>query len=199
MFKQKMIYVCSPVRGNVEKNIARAKEYCKSVIVAGYIPLAPHIAFEGVLSDNIPAERETALALGLEVLQRCDELWAFGSVVSMGMAAEIDLAQRLGMPVKTVLYDSGLPAEQVIHEVKILPKYFAEVQSGAKTFEYRRDDRGYKAGDIIKLREYQPESGIYTGNSLEAEITYILKGGELNIPTGYAIMSINRLQGGVEL
>lgn len=117
----------------------------------------------------------------------------------MGMAAEIDLAKRLNIPVKTVLFDSRLPTEQVTHEVKILPKYFEQVQSGAKTFEYRKDDRGYKVGDIIKLREYQPESDTYTGNSLEAEITYILKGGELNIPTGYAIMSINRLQGGVEL
>ncbi|MEG1863637.1 MAG: ASCH/PUA domain-containing protein [Oscillospiraceae bacterium] len=197
MFKQKLIYVCSPLRGNIEKNIARAKEYCRSVIIAGYVPLAPHVALNGVLDDNKPAERETALALGLELLQRCNELWVFGSVVSMGMAAEIDLAQRLNIPVKRVLFDNSLTPEPTTHEVKILPKYFEQVQSGAKTFEYRKDDRGYKVGDIIKLREYQPESDTYTGSSLEAEITYILKGGELNIPTGYAIMSINKIQGGV--
>ncbi|MEG1757673.1 MAG: DUF3850 domain-containing protein [Oscillospiraceae bacterium] len=196
MFKQKMIYVCSPLRGDIDKNMAKAREYCRSVIIAGYVTLAPHVALCGVLDDNKPAERETALALGLELLHRCDELWAFGSVVSEGMAAEIDLAKQLGIPVKTVLFDSGIPAEQVIHEVKILPKYFEQVQSGAKTFEYRKDDRGYKVGDIIKLMEYQPESDTYTGNCSEAEITYILKGGELNIPTGYTIMSINRLQGG---
>lgn len=199
MFKQKLIYVCSPLRGDIEKNIAKAREYCRSVIIAGYVPLAPHVALDGVLDDNKAAERETALALGLELLQRCDELWAFGSVISEGMEAEIELAKQLSIPVKTVLFDSGIPAEQVIHEVKILPKYFEQVQSGAKTFEYRKDDRGYKVGDIIKLMEYEPESDTYTGNCLEAEITYILKGGELNIPTGYAILSINRLQGGAEL
>lgn len=198
MYKQKLVYVCSPLRGNIEKNIARAKDYCRSVIIAGYVPLAPHVALN-VLDDNKPAERQTALALGQELLQRCDELWVFGNVVSMGMAAEIDLAQRINIPVKKLLFDSGLPADPTIHEVKILPKYFEQVKSGTKTFEYRKNDRGYQAGDIIKLMEYQPESDTYTGNSLEVEITYILKDGELNIPTGYAVMSINRLQGGVEL
>lgn len=198
MFKQKLVYVCSPLRGNIEKNIARAKDYCRSVIIAGYVPLAPHVALN-VLDDNKPSERQTALALGQELLQRCDELWVFGNVVSMGMAAEIDLAQRINIPVKKFLFDSGLPADPTIHEVKILPKYFEQVKSGTKTFEYRKNDRGYQAGDIIKFMEYQPESDTYTGNSLEVEITYILKDGELNIPTGYAVMSINRLQGGVEL
>lgn len=186
---QKLIYVCSPVRGNVAFNIARAKEYCREVLIAGYIPLAPHIALDGVLDDNKPIERETALAAGLEMLQRCDGLWYFGDTVSSGMAAEITAAKELGIPVKQVLYCSGI---KTTHEIKILPKYFEEVQSGRKTFEYRRDDRGYKVGDIIKLNEYNPETGTYTGNSLEAEITYILKG-ELNIPTGYAVMSIAKL------
>jgi hypothetical protein len=166
LFKQKLVYVCSPLRGNIEKNIAKAKEYCKSVIIAGGVPLAPHIALEGVLDDTKPHERETALAIGLEMLQRCDELWYFGSVISEGMAAEIKAAKELGVPVKHMIFDSGIPPEQVIHEVKILPKYFEEVQSGAKTFEYRKDDRGYKVGDIIRLMEYQPESGNYTGGSL---------------------------------
>lgn len=87
-----------------------------------------------------------ALAIGLEMLQRCDELWYFGSVISEGMAAEIKAAKELGVPVKHMIFDSGIHQEQVIHEVKILPKYFEEVQSGAKTFEYRKDDRGYKVG-----------------------------------------------------
>lgn len=80
-----------------------------------------------------------------------------------------------------------------IHEVKSLPKYFEEVQSGRKTFEYRKDDRGYKVGDIIKHKEYLPETDTFTGNSLETEITYILKG-ELNIPADYAIMSIVKIK-----
>lgn len=191
MNKQKVVYVCSPVRGDVERNIARAREYCKSVLIAGHIPLAPHVALCGVLDDNNQHERETALAAGLELLKRCDELWCFGGIISEGMAAEIELAHNLGVPVKAVLFDSGLQ-ERAIHDVKVLPEYYSEIQSGAKKFEYRKDDRGYRVGDIIRLREYIPERKSYTGNSLEAEITYILKGA-MNIPTGYAIMSINKL------
>ncbi len=196
MFKQKLVYVCSPVKGNVEVNIAKAKGYCRSVLIAGHIPLAPHVALSGVLDDRIQQERETALSLGLELLKRCDELWRFGDIVSEGMKGEIELAKELGIPVKAVIYDSGIykseAADRVTHEVKILPEYYADIESGAKKFEYRKDDRGYRVGDIIKLREYLPKEDSYTGNSLEAEITYILKG-RMNIPTGYAIMSINKL------
>lgn len=111
MFNNKLIYVCSPVKGDVEANIARAKEYCKTVLIMGYIPLAPHVAFSGIFDDDIPHERETALALGLELVKRCDELWVFGDRVSEGMTGEIDLARELGVPVKTVLH-GGMEGEK---------------------------------------------------------------------------------------
>lgn len=104
MFKQKLIYVCSPVKGDVEANIARAKEYCKTVLIMGHIPLAPHVAFSGILNDEVPQERETALSIGLELVKRCDEVWVFGDRISEGMKGEIDLAKLIGVPVKTVLY-----------------------------------------------------------------------------------------------
>lgn len=38
------------------------------------------------------------------------------------------------------------------HKLKILPEYFEAVKSGSKTFEVRKDDRGFQAGDTLFLQ-----------------------------------------------
>lgn len=63
------------------------------------------------------------------------------------------------------------------HVLKTWPQYFRAIKSGLKTFEIRRDDRGFKVGDTLILKEWQPESpGAipgYTGHDLEVQVTYI--------------------------
>lgn len=60
------------------------------------------------------------------------------------------------------------------HLLKTWPTYFDAVKSGVKTFELRRDDRGYKVGDILDLREYDPGSG-WTGRQCIRDVTYVLR------------------------
>lgn len=43
------------------------------------------------------------------------------------------------------------------HELKILPQYFCRVKGGTKTFEIRKNDRGYQPGDTVSMREYDPQ------------------------------------------
>ena len=95
----KMVYICSPLRGDIEDNIKRATQYCEFAVDCGVMPLAPHVAWNGVLDDNIPKKRELALKLGLELLHRCDEVWVMGRKISHGMRGEIEAAQRLHIPV----------------------------------------------------------------------------------------------------
>lgn len=66
------------------------------------------------------------------------------------------------------------------HELKILSEFFEAVTSGRKQFEIRKNDRDYKVGDQLVLREidYVHNENIsdelfYTGDSYKAEITYI--------------------------
>lgn len=40
-------------------------------------------------------------------------------------------------------------------ELKIAPKYFAEVYVGRKTFELRKNDRDFQVGDFVRLREWK--------------------------------------------
>lgn len=102
---KKLIYICSPLKGDIAANIAKAREYCKTVLSMGYIPIAPHVMLDGILNDENPAERKTALEMGLELVVHCDELWIFSEVVSVGMQAEIDLARERDIPVKEVCFD----------------------------------------------------------------------------------------------
>ena len=67
------------------------------------------------------------------------------------------------------------PLPSTDHEVKCWPEYFEAVRDGRKPFDLRFDDRGYRVGDRLRLREWSPEKG-YTGRELSESITYILAG-----------------------
>jgi hypothetical protein len=43
----------------------------------------------------------------------------------------------------------------MIHDLKCWPEPFAAILSGEKRHEIRRDDRGFKVGDVLRLREYR--------------------------------------------
>ena len=95
----KTIYVCSPLRGDIEQNIQNAREYCKYAVSEGVLPIAPHIFFTQFLDDNNPDDRQAGMEMGMEQLRTADELWVFGDTVSEGMAQEIAFAETLGKPV----------------------------------------------------------------------------------------------------
>ena len=44
----------------------------------------------------------------------------------------------------------------MIHELKCHPGYFARLADGSKTFDVRRDDRGYQSGDVLVIRAFDP-------------------------------------------
>ena len=75
------------------------------------------------------------------------------------------------------------------HILKIWPEYFILIASGEKNFELRKNDRNYKAGDTLILKEYCTQFG-YSGKGIRVEVTNVVK----NVPAfglmdGYCIMS----------
>jgi hypothetical protein len=60
-------------------------------------------------------------------------------------------------------------------EKKIWPEFFDKIASGEKKFELRLADWECKPGDILVLREWDPEKKDYTGRTLEKEVSYVLK------------------------
>jgi len=68
------------------------------------------------------------------------------------------------------------------HELKTWPQYFQAVKEGRKTFEWRKNNRGFQSGDTVNLREYDPkkreyakELGTYSGDELQFRIGYVLQ------------------------
>jgi len=74
----KLIYVCSPYRGDIETNTKNAREYCRRIVAEGNIPIAPHLLFTQFMDDNIDAERERAMEMNLEIMRHSDEVRVFG-------------------------------------------------------------------------------------------------------------------------
>jgi ribosomal protein S17 len=60
-------------------------------------------------------------------------------------------------------------------EKKITSAFFEKILTGEKNFELRLADWECNPGDILVLREWDPEKKDYTGRVLEKEVAYILK------------------------
>lgn len=60
------------------------------------------------------------------------------------------------------------------HELKIWPAYYQAVSDRRKTFEIRENDRGFQAGDLVVLKEWDMFLQRYTGNELTFKIGYVL-------------------------
>ena len=76
------------------------------------------------------------------------------------------------------------------HKLKIWPEYFKYVVDGIKTFEYRVNDRDFKPGDILVLKEWNPKTEKYTRAEKKVRVTYLLRLLQLE---PYVIMSIKGL------
>ena len=75
-----------------------------------------------------------------------------------------------------------------IHELKIYPHYFQEIVDGNKTFEVRKNDRGFRVGDTVILKEW--DNIKYSGREIHARITYILDDKFIGLANGYVAFSI---------
>ena len=95
-----LVYICSPFAGDRSGNTQKARRYSRFAVENGVIPLAPHLLFPQFLDDGKPAERAIGMFMGLVLLGKCEQLWVFGGTISTGMAAEIEKAEKRGMPIR---------------------------------------------------------------------------------------------------
>lgn len=86
-----------------------------------------------------------------------------------------------------------LPSQQEkkVHDVKLGTTFFDDVKTGRKTFELRKNDRGYKEGDTIVLHEYK--DGATTGRTITKKIVYMLEG-FTGLEDGYCILGLREVE-----
>jgi len=63
-----LVYVCSPLSGDVPGNTKMARKFCRFALEKGAIPLAPHLMFPQFMNDDDPAERELAIFMDVDSL-----------------------------------------------------------------------------------------------------------------------------------
>lgn len=93
-----LVYVCSPYRGDTERNIKYARKLTWEVLERGYTPITPHLYLTQALNDEIPKERELGLLAGQDLLKHCGYILIGGKYgISEGMQQEIVIAREVGV------------------------------------------------------------------------------------------------------
>lgn len=100
------VFICSPMKGDVEKNLKLAKFAARVLIGSGYIPIAPHLYFPQFLDDSDQYERIKGIKMGVELMKECDRMWIIGTTITNGMEFEINEAKKAKVP--ALLYDEKL-------------------------------------------------------------------------------------------
>lgn len=77
--------------------------------------------------------------------------------------------------------------EKKVHELRLASMYFEDVASGKKSFELRKNDRNFKVGDTLRLKEYI--AGKETGRYIDTDIVYMLDD-YTGLADGYCILGI---------
>lgn len=93
--------ICAPLRGDVTNNVEFARQKAQEVFAEGNIPICPHLLFPPVADPTNPAQDEKARAMGLRLLESCQQMNVYGPVWTDGMWQEIYKAGELGIPVMT--------------------------------------------------------------------------------------------------
>ncbi len=97
-----LIYIASPLSGDVQRNLDFARRACRYAIALGVTPFAPHLLYPQMLDDNDPAERQLGIDMGNQMLKLCQELWLCGDQISAGMTDEWKTAEESGILVRRI-------------------------------------------------------------------------------------------------
>jgi len=95
-----LVFICSPLAGNIERNQENARRYSKFAVEQGAIPLAPHLLFPQFMDDSDKAQRDLGIFFGLVLMGKCDEMWVFGGSASAGMKLELIKARKRSMHIR---------------------------------------------------------------------------------------------------
>lgn len=99
----RLVVVESPFAGDVEANIAYAKECIKDCLERYEAPIASHLLFTqpGILDDSDPIERAKGMIAGHSWIGVAQAVVVYRDRgISQGMKAGIGWALRLGVPVE---------------------------------------------------------------------------------------------------
>jgi hypothetical protein len=78
-----------------------------------------------------------------------------------------------------------------VHLLKCTQPYLRDIMTGMKLFEVRRNDRDFKVGDTLELREW--DGNDHGQSHIEARVVYVLQGGQFGIEPGFVVLGLRPL------
>lgn len=76
------------------------------------------------------------------------------------------------------------------HDLKSWPDFFQAFLDGDKLHDMRDiRDRKFEVGQVVRLREWNPDGSGYTGRALDMQITYIT---DKNCPCALSSMALDK-------
>ena len=97
----KRVIVESPYAGEVEKNVAYAKECCLDCVKRGEVPFASHLFFTQFLDDNNSDHRTIGVHMGYDFWEKAEEIVFYTDLgLSPGMERALAKAFMDGKPIK---------------------------------------------------------------------------------------------------
>ncbi len=95
------VIIESPYAGDIERNVNYAKECMRHSLSLGEAPIASHLLYtqDGILNDEIEAERAQGIAAGLAWLAVADKhVFYIDYGFSNGMQAAMSYAAKFNVP-----------------------------------------------------------------------------------------------------
>ena len=84
----KIIFICSPLSGDIQDNIVFAESKARQIALGGDIPICPH-QIARYLDDREEHERDRGMKVGHQLLSLCQQMNVYGKDITAGMAEEI--------------------------------------------------------------------------------------------------------------
>lgn len=79
------------------------------------------------------------------------------------------------------------------HDLKCVTEPFQAKWDKKKSWEFRKNDRDFKVGDLLLEKEYDPITDTYSGREILEEVIWILPGGQFGVPDDCVIMSTKEI------
>jgi hypothetical protein len=99
----KLVIVESPYAGDIDANVAYARQCVRDSLSKGEAPIASHLLYTqpGVLRDEVPDERQWGIDAGLAWGAVAEKTVVYTDMgVSRGMEYGIENAKRAGRPIE---------------------------------------------------------------------------------------------------
>lgn len=85
----------------------------------------------------------------------------------------------------------------MVHRIKILETFASAVVTGEKSFEIRKNDRGYNRGDVVEFSVINTDgttNNFHPLNEKTYEITYVMNG--YGLKNGFVVFGIKEIKNG---